>query len=193
MPRRRTLTRNQAARRGRVIRAALELAAKGGYDTVQMRDVAAQAEVALGTVYRYFPSKDALLASATVEWMADLEEALQVCPPRGESTSERIMDVLSRALRSVDREPQLTRALITALTAGDHTTATALNDSMEAFIRILSPAFPADVDPRLKASVSKILSHVLWSALICWASRTGDMDWVAGELAEATHLLTAPR
>ena len=44
--------------------AALQLGADGGYDAVQMRDVAASAEVALGTIYRYFPSKDALLAAA---------------------------------------------------------------------------------------------------------------------------------
>ena len=34
------LTKSHLARRERVIRAALELAAEGGYDAVQMRDVA---------------------------------------------------------------------------------------------------------------------------------------------------------
>ena len=38
-----------------------------------MRDVAARAEVALGTIYRYFPSKDALLLAAMVHWVGDLE------------------------------------------------------------------------------------------------------------------------
>ena len=61
-----TLTANQAARRGRVLDAALELAAEGGYDAVQMRDVAARAQVALGTIYRYFSSKDHLLAACQV-------------------------------------------------------------------------------------------------------------------------------
>jgi AcrR family transcriptional regulator len=51
-----TLPRNQAARRGRVIEAAMALAAEGGYDAVQMRDVASGANVALGTIYRYFTS-----------------------------------------------------------------------------------------------------------------------------------------
>src|SRR4029434_3569150 len=54
-----TLTNSQEARRQRVILTALELAAEGGYDAVQMRDVAARANVALGTIYRYFSSKDA--------------------------------------------------------------------------------------------------------------------------------------
>ena len=57
-----SLTTSQAARRGRVIEAALTLGADGGYDAVQMRDVATTAGVALGTIYRYFSSKDHLLA-----------------------------------------------------------------------------------------------------------------------------------
>ena len=37
---------------------------KGGYDAVQMRTVAERADVALGTLYRYFPSKIHLLVRA---------------------------------------------------------------------------------------------------------------------------------
>ncbi len=51
-----TLSPSQAARRERVVRAALDLGAAGGYDSVQMRDVATSAGVALGTIYRYFSS-----------------------------------------------------------------------------------------------------------------------------------------
>ena len=58
----------QLDRRRRVIDAAFELGADGGYDAVQMRDVAATANVALATIYRYFSSKDHLLAAAMSEW-----------------------------------------------------------------------------------------------------------------------------
>jgi len=70
-----------------VLLAALELGADGGYEAVQMRDVAASAEVALGTIYRYFPSKDALLAAAMLEWMEDLERRVTQRAPRGDTTS----------------------------------------------------------------------------------------------------------
>ena len=49
-----TLTRSQAARRSRVIDAAFQLAGEGGYDAVQMRDVASTASVALGTIKPVF-------------------------------------------------------------------------------------------------------------------------------------------
>ena len=74
------LTKSQAARRQRVVAAALELGSEGGYDAVQMRDVAARANVALGTIYRYFSSKDHLLAAALVEWVKDLERRATISP-----------------------------------------------------------------------------------------------------------------
>src|ERR1700693_3819680 len=54
----------QRERRKRILDATLALASKGGYEAVQMRTVAERADVALGTLYRYFPSKIHLLVSA---------------------------------------------------------------------------------------------------------------------------------
>src|SRR4029450_3126968 len=93
------LTRSQAARRERVIRAAQELAAEGGYDAVQMRDVAARGEVALGTIYRYFPSKDALLLAVMVQWLVDLEDRVTRHPPTGDTQAHRTMAVPRGAAR----------------------------------------------------------------------------------------------
>src|SRR3982751_2552157 len=56
-------TAAQRDRRKRILDATLALASKGGYDAVQMRAVAEKADVALGTLYRYFPSKIHLLVS----------------------------------------------------------------------------------------------------------------------------------
>src|SRR3990172_5883919 len=86
-----TLTPNQAARRSRVIDAAMALAAEGGYDAVQMRDVATRAQVALGTIYRYFSSKDHLLAACQVElWQAQVERLAQR-PPDGVTPADRVI------------------------------------------------------------------------------------------------------
>jgi TetR/AcrR family transcriptional regulator, cholesterol catabolism regulator len=184
-----TLTRNQAARRERVVRAALELAANGGYDVVQMRDVAARAHVALGTIYRYFPSKDALLLAVMVHWLGDLEQRVSRRPPSGRTTVERITDVLGRALRSMDRQPRLTAAVIGAMTAGDPASVAAIGEVTTTMARIMRSAFPDDVDPAIEASAAKLLGHVWWSATIAWANGMGDIDWVAAELREAAELI----
>jgi AcrR family transcriptional regulator len=187
-----TLTRSQAARRERVIRAALELAAEGGYDVVQMRDVSTRAEVALGTIYRYFPSKDALLLAVMVQWLGDLEQRVMRRPPAGDTTVERIMDVLGRALRSMDREPKLTAAVIAAMTAGERESGVAaIGEVTSTMARIMRSAFPPDVDATVEASAAKLLGHVWWSATIAWANGMGDIDWVAAELREAAELIAS--
>lgn len=61
----RTTERTEARRaetRGRIVTAARELIAEGGYVAAQVAPVADRAGVAVGTVYRYFPSKSDLFA-----------------------------------------------------------------------------------------------------------------------------------
>jgi AcrR family transcriptional regulator len=61
----RTTERTKARRaetRERIVAAALELIAEGGYVNAQVAMVADRAAVAVGTVYRYFPSKSELFA-----------------------------------------------------------------------------------------------------------------------------------
>src|SRR3954452_22430705 len=94
------LARSQAARRRRVLDATLRLASEGGFDAVQMRDVAAAADVALGTVYRYFSSKERLLLEAMAEQQADLRAHLHSHPPPGDTAAERVSNVLRRANRA---------------------------------------------------------------------------------------------
>ena len=115
----RTLTRAQQARRQRVIDAAMALGLDGGYEAVQMRDVAARADVAMGTVYRYFTSKDHLLAAALVHWVEQLDARLAQLPAQGDSAAERVIDALDRALRAMGRQPQLVGAVFTALASPD--------------------------------------------------------------------------
>jgi TetR/AcrR family transcriptional regulator, cholesterol catabolism regulator len=179
----------QTDRRQRVIDVAFELGAEGGYDAVQMRDVATRADVALGTIYRYFPSKDALLLGVMVHWLGDLEQRVTRRPPAGATTVERIMDVLERALRSMDRQPMLTTAVIGAMTSGEPASVDAIGEVTSTMARIMQSAFPDDVDPAVEASAAKVLGHVWWSATISWANGMGDIGWVAAELREAAELI----
>lgn len=184
-----TLTRSQAARRERVLRAALELGSTGGYDAVQMRDVATTAGVALGTIYRYFSSKDHLLAAAMVEWVHDLERRVGQRPPRGDTTSERVGDVLSRATRAMEREPKLSEAVVTALLSPDRGAAACQEEVSASMTRILAQALGDDYDPEFQAQVTRTLGHVWFSALIGWVNGWSGMHHVADELSLATHLV----
>ena len=69
-------TPSQLARRERIVAAATELLDERDYDRIQIRDVAEQADVALGTLYRYFPSKQQLYAEVLVTWSAAFASTL---------------------------------------------------------------------------------------------------------------------
>ena len=179
--------RNQAARRERVIGAAVELASNGGYEAVQMRDVAAQADVALGTLYRYFPSKDHLLIAALAEQVEALQRRLAQKPPRGGTSADRVVDVLHRASRALERDPRLTAAMVTALSSPDPEVA----ESKQAVYDILASVVVDAVDGDALAEsegVVRVLGHVWFAALVSWvggmapAGRMGDDLEVAARL-----------
>jgi AcrR family transcriptional regulator len=76
--------RQKALRHERILDAALRLFREAGYDAVRTEDIAAAAEVSVGTLYNYFENKgDLLLALVTVEVEEVLEqgEAVVTAPP----------------------------------------------------------------------------------------------------------------
>ena len=183
------LTRSQTARRQRVIAAAIELASAGGYDAVQMRDVATTAHVALGTIYRYFASKDHLLAATLVEWTRDLQARVLQRPARGSSPADRVVDVLQRATRNLERNPRLTAALITAVSAPDPAIKDCQREVNDIMVDVLSGAMADDVPDDLKAGVCRVMSHVWFSSLIGWVNGWGSGVNIGDELEVAARLL----
>jgi AcrR family transcriptional regulator len=185
-----TLTANQALRRQRVLQAALDLAAVGGYDAVQMREVAATADVALGTIYRYFSSKDHLLAAAMAEWTGALQAHLLTSPPKGKTAADRLVDVLRRACRNLERQPRLTAALITSLSASGDGVAECQREVERSMNDITSQVL-AGLDPEVIDGVTAVLRHVWYSALMGWANGRADIAQVSNELERAARLLLA--
>src|SRR4051794_6632460 len=115
-------SRGQHQRRKRIVQAAAALASRGGVEAMQMRTVAERAGVALGTLYRYFPSKMDLVVAVVSEELDLLEGSLQRRPPRASEPSRRAVEVLMRATRGLMREPELADALIRSLLLSDVTT-----------------------------------------------------------------------
>src|ERR1700722_17948966 len=92
------MTSRQLIRRAKIIEAVIELIADVGAEAVQMRDVAKRSGVALATVYRYFNSKDYLLAAALEDWQKRLTR--RILASRAGSDKDPlpgILDYLRRA------------------------------------------------------------------------------------------------
>ncbi|HEV3353663.1 MAG TPA: TetR family transcriptional regulator [Acidimicrobiales bacterium] len=180
--------RNQAARRERVIAAAVDLASEGGYDAVQMRDVAAQADVALGTLYRYFPSKDHLLIAALAEQVSTLQRRLAQKPPRGTSAADRVVDVLHRASRALEREPQLTAALVNALSSADPSVAEAKQEVSDILAAVIADAVDHDALANSE-DVVRVLGHVWFAALVSWVGGMAPTGQMGDDLEITARLI----
>ena len=182
------LTANQADRRRRVVEAAVQLASEGGYELVQMRDVATRANVALGTIYRYFESKDQLLGAALVEWAEALERRLAQRPAVGDSPEARVVDVLGRASRSIERNQRLSSALITAIGSPDGGISRYQAEVNEVLVRMLHGALEG-MEADRRDGVVRILSQVWFAALIGWVHGWRAVRSVGAELEFAARFL----
>ena len=103
----------------RIVETAVELAEEGGFEAVRLRDVAAHAGVALGTLYRRFSSKEDLLVAALELECAELERRYLQKPPRGEDEIDRVTSFFGLATKGLLRRPNLARALVKAATSGE--------------------------------------------------------------------------
>lgn len=190
-----SLTKPQQDRRERMLNVASRLAREGGYDAVQMRAVANEADVALGTLYRYFPSKEHLLVSAMLRQIESLHERLAVKPPQGLAAMERLVDVLGRANGALQRQQQFTVAVVRALVSGDELVAPVVRDVRDLMGGIILSALetPDSSEPSVPTQrallVTEILQEVWLSSLVAWISGVEPASSVDRKLEAAVHLL----
>lgn len=100
------LAPNLAARRERIILTALELIRAPAGTNVQMREIAEQTPVALGTLYRYFPSRQELLSHAYERWRDEcLQNLVKSGAIQGHTNAERLGNVTKRDFQFLVDEP----------------------------------------------------------------------------------------
>ena len=102
----------------RIVSTAVELAEKGGFEAVRLRDVASSSGVALGTLYRHFRSKEDLLVAALTEQIEQLELRMGAHPATGATPTDRVSAFFSTATSGLCRRPMLAKAMLRATTSG---------------------------------------------------------------------------
>jgi AcrR family transcriptional regulator len=103
----------KAATRERIVAAALAAVAEGGYASAGMQAVARRANVAVGTVYRHFPSKAELFAEVFRRAsQRELDVVVEVAAENGRPATERIAAAVEAFCRRALAGPVLAYALI---------------------------------------------------------------------------------
>jgi AcrR family transcriptional regulator len=149
--------------------------------------------VALGTVYRYFSSKDHLLAAALEDWQRRLTRRILAARDRSDRDQDPllgVLDYLQRAQRAFHRNPAMTTLMFQTATSADPE-AKATIDQMnrtntEMFNRLLEGVAPEDIPNItfcLNAALNTALSGVL-TGMMTLEESLSRVDWVARVLLD---------
>lgn len=177
----------QRDRRKRILDATLALASKGGYDAVQMRAVAERADVAVGTLYRYFPSKVHLLVSALAREFEQFEGRRK--PLAGATPQERMHLLLTQVTRAMQRDPLLTEAMTRAFMFADASAAAEVDRVGKVMDRFFARALSDEVPSDRQLAIARVISDVWLSNLVAWLTRRASATDVTERLELTVDLL----
>ncbi len=184
-----TMTANQLLRRQRLLEAVPALVADGFDEDMQMKDIAERAGVALGTVYRYFSSKEHLLAAALLEWATGLDRAVtRVVPTTDGSPAERLAESLHQALRAYRRHPAYARLLVAVANSSDPNASAAYQEMGDVVYTALGHAL-SDVDAEMLGRVMTVIGAVWYFGLAEWTLGRMTADQLDELLENAAHLI----
>lgn len=197
----------EAARRDRIMDVAVALAERGGYHEVQMREVAEKAEVALGTLYRYFPSKSQLLAAAFARHLQRCGEEILAEIGWDAAPPARARAVLDGLIKRLGADPVLagawSRTLASASVgpsprgAGPTDTGPVPTVGVAATSAITAAVFGPDSSPETldaaRRSAAAIIGKVFVHDLRFWLAGGMSDEDIQHSLADTVTLVLAGR
>lgn len=169
------MTAGQLERRERLTRTVIELLADMAPDHIQIKDVSERSGVALGTLYRYFPAKQHLLAAAMAQW-SDQDSSkysfradIRSSDADENSVCDRVLALHRRDMKAFRRNPNFARLDIELHTSSDQFVIDMLDRRAAAHRRVLF-----DVMDGVPAEVSRVTSiavgGTMLTALALWTS-----------------------
>lgn len=177
----------------RIVMAAIELAEQGGFEGVRLRDVASHADVALGTLYRRFRSKEDLLLAALELQVGSLEMRFLDSPAKGESPLDRVHGFFGSTTEAMCSRPQLARALVRAVVAGGPELSmrvASFNSRMEALIAGALRGDAGEAPPsERERRLGQALLRVWFASLTGWASGLHGVPEIVQDTYSAAELM----
>lgn len=183
-----SLSGAQRGRRDEIVRQTLRMLQRDDFDSIQMRDVALRSDVALGTLYRYFSSKDHLFGAALVEWGYAFERRLAADPLQGTTPLERLRSLVSRVIDAFEQRPQVMR-LLSALDTSSDARGRALYLEFAAKTHQIVETPIVEFDGERAEAVGRTLLLVLAGALRAWGSGSLTPDEVRQRVNDAIDLI----
>lgn len=181
----------------RIVDVAIELAEQGGFEAVRLRDVAQQANVALGTLYARFSSKEDILVAALEQETQKFETLLADFPLAGESAQHRIRDFFGVTSRALFDRKGFARAVLRAVASGIPELAERVLGYQERITRMAvatmrGPDGPSIIDEPPTATevrVASMLQQIWFAELVGWTGGSVSADAVIDNMNDAIDVV----
>lgn len=98
--------------RKKLDRCALTLFVKKGITETTIKDIAQKAQIAEGTLYRHYKSKDELAQSLFVSSYAEISEQMKAISDKANNIEQKIQDMVLLFAKKFDEDPILFRYLL---------------------------------------------------------------------------------
>jgi AcrR family transcriptional regulator len=189
---------DEKARRDRILDVAIRLAEEGGFENVRQRDVAVQAGVALGTLYKNFRGKEDLMSAALERETEVLEKRLDKKPPTGSDAHARVTEFFDTLTRTFCKKPNYARAIVKAMASGEPEVAGNIVAYQTQVYRMIvtalrGPTHPTpDAEPTpAELEVALLLQQIWFAALVGWTAKLHGIPRVIEQVSGAARLLLA--
>lgn len=188
------MTARQLERRQRLIETAIDLVGERGVENVQIKLVSERAGVALGTAYRYFVSKDHLLAEAMVAWMRQLADPIMIEARRGDhprALADRVSRYVHRGLRAFQRRPHMARLLLATTASSDPFAWEAITNMGRATDQVMA-ALLVELPEDARELVTRIVSYTWFGELEAWVNDRRTAADLYDRVDEVIRFVLAP-
>lgn len=182
----------QRARHLRILRAAAHFGAEKGLERVQMHEVAKAAGVAIGTLYRYFPSKTHLFTAV----MAEQIDRLSASAPGVASDTapeDAVADLLVHAGRQLLVTPALASAMLQSANAANAAMVTDAGRIDTRFHSLLLRTLELDDPTAHDITLVRLLVQCWYGVLQSSLNGRISMPDAENDIRVACRLLLVPR
>ncbi|WP_376095793.1 TetR/AcrR family transcriptional regulator [Roseomonas sp. CCTCC AB2023176] len=160
--------RRKDDRPGEIIAAGLAVFGEHGFERARMEDVARRAGVAKGTVFRYFPTKEALFEAALISRISPVFDGLAAMVERPDASARELLGNALDAIYAQIARPELS-ALMRAIIAE-------------------GPRFPAILESYHRLSISR--GQAVLARIVERGIESGEMR--RGAVADLPMIIMAP-
>ena len=174
----RPLTEGKEARRRAILESAVRVFAEHGFFAARIRDIAAGAGVAEGTIYLYFDGKDDLLLTAFREKVAEFVASAREVLPSGRPFEDRLARFVELQLESIEADPPLATVLLLESRQSSKFYGGAVRDVLKTYATAIDELLASGVaDGTVRADLDIPLAR----RILIGALEEIELEWLLGD------------